>query len=379
MKVLITNAELGRRGGTQLYVRDLAVQLLKRGHTPIIYSTALGEIAHQLRAETIPVVDTLDAISVVPDIIHGHHHMETMTALLHFPGVPAIYVCHDWFNPADHPPRFPRIRRYVAVDEVCHDRFVSEAGVPEEQTRLILSFVDLERFVPREPLPTRPARALLLSNYAEKGSELEAVRSACRQAGVSLDVVGRMMGNAADRPERLLRQYDLVFAAGRSALEALAVGCAVIIYFWKRIGPMVASAELDRLLRWNLGSRAMGWEIPAEAIEAEVVKRIQRYDAADAGLVTRSVRARAGLDKAADEFLALYAEVIAEQQREPSDPAEEARAAARYIGDVVAVLQRERETLSNSGTARVQRRLARSPALHAIAGWLSRRAARWLP
>src|SRR5262249_56136745 len=94
LRILITNNTLGNRAGSELYVRDLAVALLKRGHTPIAYSTSLGEVARELRAATIPVIDDLDLLATPPGIIHGHHHLDTMTALFHFPGSPPDYFSH---------------------------------------------------------------------------------------------------------------------------------------------------------------------------------------------------------------------------------------------------------------------------------------------
>src|SRR6266545_2771918 len=133
MRILIANNTLAGRGGSELYVRDVATGLLKRGHTPIAYSTVLGDVARELLAATVPVSDDLNKIAVVPDIIHGHHHMETMTALLHFPNVPAINFCHSWTNWAEKPLHFPRILRYVAVDHTCRDRLTFQHGIPEER------------------------------------------------------------------------------------------------------------------------------------------------------------------------------------------------------------------------------------------------------
>jgi hypothetical protein len=122
-------------------VRDLAFGLLRRGHTPVVYSTELGEVAKEIREATIPVVDDLAAVSTPPDVIHGHHYHETMTALLRFPSVPAVYVCHDWYSRLDAPPKFPRILRYVAVDQACYDKLIYETAIPEERVRLLLNFV----------------------------------------------------------------------------------------------------------------------------------------------------------------------------------------------------------------------------------------------
>ena len=72
MRVLLTNFMVASRTGAELYTYDVALALLARGHSPIVYATVLGPLADQLRAATVPVVDDLSAISAVPDVLHGH-------------------------------------------------------------------------------------------------------------------------------------------------------------------------------------------------------------------------------------------------------------------------------------------------------------------
>src|SRR5262245_59450333 len=158
LRVLITNLSLSARSGTELYTRDLAVELRRLGHAPAVYSPMLGSVADEVRAAGVGVLDDLARLEGAPDVIHGHHHPETMTALLHFPQTPALFVCHDRTAWHDQAPRFPRIRRYVAVDENCRERIAEEAGVAG--VAVIPNAVDPGRFRPRDPLPARPTRAL---------------------------------------------------------------------------------------------------------------------------------------------------------------------------------------------------------------------------
>ena len=328
LRILITNNALAARNGPTVYVRDLALGLLKRGHTPLAYSTILGGMAEELRAANISVVDDLNQLTMAPDVIHGHEHMETMTALLHFPGVPAIHFCHSatvWY---DAPVVFPRILRYVAVDHACRDRLVRH-GIPEEQIRVLLNFVDLDRFkVRRTPLPARPQRALVFSNYANSQTHLPAVREACRRAQIQLDVLGNGEKNASAEPETMIREYDLVFAKARCALEALAVGAAVILCDAGGVGPMVTRGEFDKLRPLNFGIRTLREPLDPDILERE----IERYDPADAAAVSALVRATAGQESIIDELIGLYKEVIDEHRTlGQRDIDEEGRAAAAYL------------------------------------------------
>lgn len=336
LRILFTNNTLDARAGSELYVRDLATALVALGHSPVAYSTRLGEVAEELRAATVPVVDDLGRIATPLDLIHGQHHLETMTALLHFPGVPAVYFCHGWIPWEEAPPRFPRILRYVAVDDTCRDRLVLESGIPAERVRVVLNFVDPERFRPREPLPARPRRALVFSNSARPGSYLEAVREGCQRAGLALDVIGAGMGTATSRPEDVVGSYDLVFAKGRSALEALTVGTAVVLCDAAGLGPMVTSAELDRLRRLNFGIRAL-----REPVSPDLVAReIARYDPADAREVSTRIRASARQGPAVEQIVAIYREVLAEHAgKPPVPPLDEARAAAEYLRSLAGLVK----------------------------------------
>ena len=327
LNVLLTNITLASRTGTEVNVRDIARELSRRGHRPVVFSPDPGEMAEEIRASSLPVVSDLGAVAARPDVIHGHHHAETMAALLRFPGVPALFFVHDYRAWHDVPPRFPRVRRYVAVDETVRDRIVLEHGIPEERTRLLLNAVDLERFPRRGPLPEKPFRALVYSRSVTEAGAMAEIRRACERLGVELDAKGGGVGPVVTRPEALLGRYDLVFAKARCALEALAVGAAVVLCDEAGMGELVTTRNLDALRALNFGRRALRHPVHADRL----LEEIARYDAADAGAVTGWIRAEVGIRGSVDALLAIYAEAIEEEKASPSDPAEEMRALGRYL------------------------------------------------
>lgn len=371
LRILITNYILGTRSGTELYVQELATELLKRGHTPIVYSTHLGELAQEIRRRSIPVTDDLASVATPPDLIHGQHNIETMTALLQFSDVPAVYFSHDNLAWCDIPPRFPRIMRYVAVDKTCRDRLTSEYGIEEKKIQVLHNSVDLDRFLPRDPLPARPQRALAFGNTP--GRHTNAIRRACDQTGIKLDFVGSHVARVSGQPEYLLGNYDIVFARGRSALESLAVGAAVILCGHRGLGPMVTSAELDRLRSLNFGHRAL--QNPFEA--DELVREIARYDPNDAAAVSQRIRAITGRDAMIDSILEIYEEVLEEYSKAgPRDADSEARAVALFLRGITFHFRQQHEVLERSITARVRNGLHRVPVLGPLALSLTRFALR---
>jgi len=365
LRILITNTTLATRTGTETYVRDLALGLLRRGHAPIIYSPEPGEIARELRKATVPVVEDLRSLTVAPDCIHGNQAAELMTALLHFPGVPAVSFCHSWVGWANVPPRFPRILRYVAVDYTCRDRLTLENGIEDDRVQVLLNAVDLEMFKPRAPLPAVPRRALIFSNTANNSTHLLAVRAACERAGILLDVVGAEANNSTSQPELLLGQYDLVFAKARCALESMAVGAAVILCDMFGSGPLVTSDEFERLRRVNFGMRSLDRPIDPEILGREIA----RYDPTDAAEVSSLVRSTCGLNSLVDEIVELYGDVIQEYKQGPAtDSLAESRAAADFVRSLGAAAKQESadfrsELLSSSLTLRLRNQMPRFPLL----------------
>jgi len=363
LRILLTNRVLADRTGTELYVRDVAVALRRRGHKPIVYSPRLGDLSSEIRKQTIPVVDDLATLAEPPDVIHGHHGLETLTALLAFPRVPAVSMCHSWIGWADQPVSFPRIHRYLAVDDTCRDRLVSEHGVPPDRVDVVLNAVDLDRFRPRPPLPRRPARALIFSNGStEQAAHVRAIRDACGTAGIDVDIAGAQSGRVLERPEETLGSYDLVFAKGRAALEASAVGAAVVLCDVFGAGPMVTTGNVAALRRMNFGLRALSGTPSTDGMAREIA----RYDAADATDVSRQIRELAGHEVLVDHLIAVYHDVLAEAAREEWNPESEMRAAAAYLRQLSPKLH-ERDLLKA-----VVVRLMRVP----LAGSVLRRRAR---
>jgi hypothetical protein len=332
-RVLIATYSATSCSGADLYTRDLALALLRRGWQPAVYTTVLGAVAEELRQATIPVTSDISAITAAPHVIHGHHHLETLAALARFPGVPALFVCHDGLAWHSTPPRTPRISQYVAVDRNCRDRMMLEHGIPESAVRVLPNAVDLERFRRRSALPRRPLRALVFSNEATSDSFAATIKAACSQRGITVDVIGRASGNTTNNPEEILSGYDLVFGKARCALEAAATGAAVIVCDAGGLAGMLTTRDLDAMKQLNFGMRLLQRPITEATIGAE----INRYDADDAARVTDAVRATAGIDLLAEQFIELYEELLA--RHVPMAPQDDLRATAESLSHLAKQIQ----------------------------------------
>ncbi len=313
MRVLITNLFLANNSGSEVVVELLADGLRRAGHQPMILSPVLGPQADRMRTRGHIIVDRVAALPAAPDVIHAQHVTVALSALAAFPETPAVFACHSANFEVEAPRPHPQIRRWIAVDDLCRDRCLSR-GIPPDRLTVILNAVDLERFARRPPLPLRPRRALLLT---KNEGHAEAIRVACANQDVELVTLGPAFGRVDHQIERELLNHDLVFATARMALEAAAIGCAVVVCDGRGFAGLLTAERLSEWRRLNFGARLLALptthQLVAEAIAA--------YDAQDASRVTDRLRAEASLTDSIAQHVAVYETAISDPKPNPEDVA----------------------------------------------------------
>ena len=329
MRILMTNGRIGSLTGTEIYVLELAVEWVRRGHVVAVLAREVGPLGRWLADRGVPVVSDIAALPWMPDVIHGQHNLPTMIALGAAPDAPAIYVAHGAGLQEEQPPVHPRIRRYVGVAERMRYWLRERTGVDDAQIEIVPNAVDLERFTTVRRPEAAPRRALLFANAAtDRSPWVEAVAEACAGAGLALDRSGLGFRQPTATPETLLPDYDLVFATGRSAIEALACGAAVIAVNDARCGPIVGAGNLASYREINF---TPPHDAPVTA-PAAVAAAIGSWNATDAASVTATVRAEMSLAAACDRIEAIYAAVAYEwEQGARPSLAEETQAFARFL------------------------------------------------
>jgi hypothetical protein len=257
----------------------------------------------------VPVIDDLALLTDPPDVIHGQHLFDAAAACLRFPGTPAVYACHGWAPWLETPLTLASVRRYVAVSELTRE-YLATSGVPCDRIAVIPNFVDLERFPQRREASAGVKRALVYGNaWRSDTPGFLAIREACLQRGVEVEGVGYGFGRPTDRPHELLPSFDVVFAVGRSALEAMACGCAVVLAGPQGFGGLVTRKSFERQRAGNFG---LAFLVGQPVTGARVAESLDRHDAAEVSHVADLVHAEAGLDTALDRWEEQYRLAIAE-------------------------------------------------------------------
>ncbi len=329
MKLLLTNDELHEiRGGTQTFTMDLALGLRARAHEVAVFAWMRGSLADELAGAGVPVVASPRECGFLPDVIHGQHHLAAMTAITAFPGVPAIYLCHGYSPWQERPPLHPRILHYAGMAPIMAPWMASLTGRSAEEITVIPNTVHLGRFSRVRRQESTPRRAVVFGNTAIPADHIAVLERACRERGIALDLIGEPFGTATAEPHVILPDYDIVFAIGRSALEALASGCAVVLFGSDGCGPMIHPQNLEFFLQRNLTVPEAGCAPAMEAINRE----IGTLNPAHCTAIAAEVRARFGHDSTCDLLEALYARTVAEWRDRPRPrPEEESIAISDYL------------------------------------------------
>ncbi len=309
MKILITQRELMQMAGSELVTVEVGRALRARGHEVAIFCPRPGNLVKLLQPSGISVKSALRDLPWTPDVIHGHHHLAAMAALAHFEKTPAIYCWHGVRPWVEQPPAHQRIRRYVAICEPMVPQLQLELDLPADRIAVIPNFVDTRRFSRIRALPAMPKKALLYGHGGFSPEELQRLEQLCATFGLSFEKIGYPYNNANPAPESFLPDYDIVFAIGRCAIEAIACGCAVIPIVHALAGSLVTEATLADWANTNFSPRhfTSGNQIEEHWFAAQ----LDAYAPAGLARVTETVRTRHSLEQAVDRLEALYREVTA--------------------------------------------------------------------
>src|SRR5689334_5589770 len=309
MRILLVQRELISRCGSELFTIEVSRELSARGHEVTIYSPRVGDITKMVYGHGVQVKTRLSDIPWEPELIHGHHHLHTMAAMAHFENTPANYFCHGPKPWVENAPVHPRIQSYLVNCPWMAVRIEAEFGIEKERISVIPNFVNLTRFSEVRKPPDQPRRALLFHGAGFSDAELRELDRACRRADLSLDKIGGAFGNPQPRPEVFLMEYDLVFAIGKCALEAMSCGCAVMTILPGLAGSLVDSGNFAQWAHSNFSPRyfTSGRQISTDWLTEE----LKHYAPNDILEVSAKVRREHDLGGAVTALEATYDHAIA--------------------------------------------------------------------
>ncbi|WP_316635397.1 glycosyltransferase [uncultured Flavobacterium sp.] len=306
MNVLITNIAISEYTGTETYVKELAIELVNRGHLVEIFTLRMGNLSKELIEKGINVTSNLKKLKLIPDIIHAHHNITALKAISFFKFTPVVYFIHDRTFIFDHPYIHKNILRYVAVDYNCKERYCLENNFKEEDVEIVYNWVNTDRFRLKENINKQPKKALVFSNYLNDNNIYPQIKEACKELGVEVEIIGYSSGNICLQPEKILNEYDLVFAKAKAAIEAMATGAAVIVCDFRGLGGMVTSSNMKHFRDFNFGMKLMT-NIPTKN---NLIVEINKYDFCDTIKVSEYIIKESNFLSVVSQLEEIYSDVI---------------------------------------------------------------------
>lgn len=258
MRVLMTNNALNQRGGSESYLQTVAPELRRLGHVVDFFAPTIGSTAEALRAAGFEVYDDVEALPV-PDVIHGQHVNAVAAVRTRFAATPVVFATHSWFVPIEDPTPLLAASAYVCFNDLTQRRLRANAATEGAPIHRLTQPVAVSQFDGhRRPVAATPTRVVAVSRGLK--SMADTIGAACARRGIDFVRVGGPEAESAD-PSHAMRSADVVVAAGRSALEGMALGRAVAVLDETHFGGWVtqssyAGLEGDGFVGSSWGSQA---------------------------------------------------------------------------------------------------------------------------
>lgn len=252
LRLAITNIALDGFAGSELWTLEMATYMHRLGVPTLVYSPHLGKVARKFAPQGFVITDELAVLrAFAPNVLHIHHQAETSAARLAVgPGCRTINMIHGLLPLPEWPG--PDMDVYLAVS--LHAKAKAALLGPATWNNIILvpNFFDPIRFGTSKPYVRSGA---LIHSSRVTPAYVEQMRTMLGRHGLAVDQIG-YGSTVKTRPEQVLPRYRIVFAAGRSAIEAMASGCRVILWDHGIVGPAITAANFWYALATNFSVAA---------------------------------------------------------------------------------------------------------------------------
>ncbi len=223
VELVLATQQLDAPGGVQTYLLTIAPQLERLGHEVTLYADELGMMAAHAREHGLRVARHEDELPARCDAVLAQDGATLLALADRYPDALRTLVVHGAEYDLCLPAAVDGLVAVAIVMNSVVERRIRALAHPPQVARLRQP-IDTQRFRPIGVARERPERVLLLGNYLGD-RELEAMSSACQEAGLDWRQVGRH-GDLLVDPLTAIADADIVIGQGRSLLEAMACGRA---------------------------------------------------------------------------------------------------------------------------------------------------------
>jgi hypothetical protein len=260
MRIIISNARLAVRAGSELAALELAEAHRRNGHEVAIFTLVRGELATDYSQQSeVPVFSLSDRAALTefaPELIHVHHWPTIVT--LEWLGIVAPWVIGflGIHPPLENPPPLLPGRQvpWWTLNEVAEAQLGDIPGWGTSPHLVVGNWFDDHGLDPMPVCaPESIRRVLVVSNHFPASTHGNLVDVAT-ELGIDVTCVG-LPGQQAVVDRALLSQFDCVVTLGRTALLALASGIPVLVVDHFGADGWVTPGAIDAMARHNFSGR----------------------------------------------------------------------------------------------------------------------------
>lgn len=310
MKILFATNHFWNYTGSELNLIGLARAMATRGHEvaclALIVSPTMRENVQAMGLRLL--ADDGQALAqFAPDAVFCQHHSSAAVVRAHLPAIPMVLAHLGVELELEQAPLINSgVGLHLAISEEMRDRLVAQ-GVPPGKIKIFRNAIDssLHR---HEADPGAKLQAVLFS-YKLRQEATSLIASVTQGFGLTLDT-SSLTTHGVQAPAAVAARLGaarLVFASGRSALEAAMGGAAVVVLGPSGLDGALTAQTWRTLAQANFSGRRHALAI-AEAPLRDAIAHALHSDIN----ATRAVlRAEFSLDSRADELEALFPSITA--------------------------------------------------------------------
>lgn len=249
MEILLTNSHLELPAGSEMWIKIISLELIKRGHDITIFTFKKGKLAERMERFGLKITDTFDGDKKFDLALINHNNCLDLVRTKRKNSYPLLFTSHGPIDGLEKP--VGGADYYFAVSEEVQERCKS-LGFEAE---IIRNPIDSETFNIVKPINEKICNILALSHHKDVQKQ---IRRLGRKLKAKVIFLGHKMGNISWEVQNEINSVDLVVTLGRGCLEAMACGRNVIVYGAFGADGYVDNNSILEFRKFNCSGRRYG-------------------------------------------------------------------------------------------------------------------------
>lgn len=207
MKILIACMSFKKLTGSEIYIFELAKNLIKFNHDITIASYYLGDplvsLANNLRIQCVSI-DNLNDIEY--DLIHCQHTPVVNFLVDKFPNILKVCTIHSEIISLENPIIHDSIKKYIAIRPSIKEHLEQKYKIESSKIEIIFNPIDETKFFPKETKNHNSILFVGTVDYLRKNTIYDLINTS-KKENKNLWIIG---DNQSDYLNDILK-YDHVF------------------------------------------------------------------------------------------------------------------------------------------------------------------------